>query len=194
MSSSLKPMLVAPLRTLLRATAKVREAATRLYAHAQLAAQLRGALPASVVVMGRVEVHGTGDVRFGGDALLYPGVFLETQSAASIVLGKGVVLSRGVHIAARAGVTLGEGTMIGEYASLRDANHTRGEGVSLRDSAHSAKPIAIGREVWIGRGVTVLGGVTIGDHATVGANAVVTRDVPEGAVVGGVPAVPLARR
>ena len=48
------------------------------------------------------------------------------------------------------------------------------------------------REVWIGRGVTVLPGVRIGDGAVVGANAVVTRNVPAGARVGGVPARSLA--
>lgn len=83
--------------------------------------------------------------------------------------------------------------MIGEYASVRDANHRRGAG-PLRDSGHEAAAITIGRQVWIGRGAVVLAGVRIGDGALVAANAVVTRDVPAGAVVGGVPARPLHRR
>ena len=42
--------------------------------------------------------------------------------------------------------------------------------------------------VWIGSNATVLPGVTIGDGAIVAAGAVVTRDVPENTIVGGVPA------
>ncbi|MES2391926.1 MAG: acyltransferase [Acidobacteriota bacterium] len=193
MSSSLKPLLVAPLRVGLRLTAGVRESLSRLYFHALLAAQLKRDLPASVVVTGRVEVHGTGHVSVGCDSLLYPGVYLETQGSAAIRFGEGVVLSRGVHVVAMAGVTVGEGSMVGEYTSIRDANHGRAEGLTLRDAGHTAKPIAIGRQVWVGRGVTILGGVTVGDGATIGANAVVTRDVAAGAVVGGVPAVELRR-
>ena len=42
--------------------------------------------------------------------------------------------------------------------------------------------------VWVGSNSTILQGVTIGDNAVVGAGAVVTKDVPENTIVGGVPA------
>jgi acetyltransferase-like isoleucine patch superfamily enzyme len=183
-----KVLLSLPFQLWFRFTAKARESLRRLKAYAALAEQLAVKLPTSVVVLGLNWVYGTRAVTFGEDCLLYPDLHLETQGAATITLGDGVVLSRGVHLVAMSGISIGQGTMIGEYTSVRDANHQRGEGVAIRDAGYSAEAIVIGREVWIGRGVTVLGGVTIGDGATVGANAVVTRDVPAMAVVAGVPA------
>lgn len=50
------------------------------------------------------------------------------------------------------------------------------------------KPVIIGDDVWIGTNAIVLDGVKIGSHAVVAAGAVVTKDVPEYSIVGGVPA------
>ena len=51
-----------------------------------------------------------------------------------------------------------------------------------------AKPVMIGNDVWIGGNCTILPGVTIGNNVVVAAGAVVTRDVPDNCLVGGVPA------
>lgn len=168
-------------------------AGRRLWAFARLRAALPG-LGADVVVLGMPELHGSRRIDLGRNLYLYPGLYLETQANGRIEVGDGVVLSRGVHLVAFEGIRIGAGSMIGEYASLRDANHRHGAGLELRHSGHEASPIRIGRNVWIGRGAVVLPGVEIGDGAVVGANAVVTRSVAAGAVVGGVPARPLSGR
>ncbi len=49
-------------------------------------------------------------------------------------------------------------------------------------------PVVVGDNCYFGIGVTILGGVKIGNNVTVGAHAVVTKDIPDNAVVGGIPA------
>ncbi len=56
----------------------------------------------------------------------------------------------------------------------------------------AAAPARIGAGAWIGANATVLVGCEIGARAVVAAGAVVRESVPDGAVVGGVPAQPLA--
>ncbi|MFN0067785.1 MAG: acyltransferase [Limisphaerales bacterium] len=52
-------------------------------------------------------------------------------------------------------------------------------------------PVRLNDDVYVGAGATLLPGVTLGEGCLVAAGAVVTRDVPPGAIVGGVPAGPL---
>jgi acetyltransferase-like isoleucine patch superfamily enzyme len=188
----LKRLVVAMLMPMARAIAGA-EGMRRAWAHARLQAQLSGGIDPSIVVLGVLEIRGTRRIALGADLLLYPRVYLETQETGSISVADRVVLSTGVYIVAFAGISIGAGSMIGEYTSLHDSNHRVTAYAWIRDSGHIAKPITIGENVWIGRGVCVLPGVTIGDHAVVGSNAVVTRDVPACACVAGVPAAPLAR-
>lgn len=159
----------------------------RLWSLARLQEAVGQPIDSSNVIMGAIELHGTCNIRFGRNALIYPGVYLETQGRGAITLGDGVVLSRGVHIVAFERVTMGDGCMVGEYASLRDANHKL-DAVSIRESGHVSAPIDIDSNVWIGRGATVLKGVRIGSNSVVGANAVVTKNVGAQQIVGGVPA------
>jgi acetyltransferase-like isoleucine patch superfamily enzyme len=192
MSGVAKPVLAALLSPLVGLALRLGPPLRRWWSFACLRQQLTG-VPASVVCEGPVELHGTRQVRLGRNLYLYPGQYWETRETGQLDIGDDVVLSRGVHLVAYASVSLGAGTMVGEYASVRDANHRRGDG-DIRHSGHDARPVSIGRQVWIGRGACVLAGVRIGDGAVVAANAVVTRDVPAGAVVAGVPARPIRTR
>lgn len=158
-----------------------------LWSFARLSESLASPLHASNVILGAVAVEGTGNIHIGRHARIYPGVLLETQGAGRIVIGDHVVLSRGVHIVAFASVTLGDHCMVGEYASLRDANHRKST-VSMRDSGHDCAAIELGRNVWVGRAACVLKGVRIGANSIIGANAVVSRDVPSSSCAVGVPA------
>ena len=184
---SLKAMLVRALSPLAWCQRVIGERWRRVWSLARLQEGIGRRVDPSNVIMGRVELHGTRNIHFGRNALIYPGVYLETQGTGSITLGDGVVLSRGVHIVAFERVVLGPGCMVGEYASIRDANHKR-DATCIRHSGHVSAPIDVGANVWLGRGATVLMGASIGANSVVGANAVLTKPIAAQQIVGGVPA------
>src|ERR1700744_3569921 len=110
MKRLLKIVISTPLKSILRMLRPVRKNLRRLQAHASLAADITTSLPSSAVIEGKVDVYGTRNIHIGEDVLFFPDIHLETREDASIRIADGVVLSRGVHIVAFAGVTVGRGS------------------------------------------------------------------------------------
>lgn len=84
-------------------------------------------------------------------------------------------------------ITIGDDVQIGTNVQLLPPSHPL-EPEPRRAKWESARPIAVGDNVWLGSGVIVLAGVTIGEDSVVGAGSVVTRDLPAGVVAVGNPA------
>lgn len=112
---------------------------------------------------------------------------VEIQSrSGSICIGDGVGINAFSRIIAFESISIGDRTAIAQFVSILDHDHRYSS--DRRMSNYDTAPIFIGSDVWIGDKATILKGVKIGDGAIVAAGCVVTRDVPAGAVVAGVPA------
>lgn len=160
----------------------------RTYYLAGLRSSCHGHIPASTQFDGPVRLIGNGKLRIGECCRLGRNVLFETNGDAEIVIGDRVRINDGTVITAHAGVRIGDDTMIGEYVSIRDANHGVAAGELIRLQAHQSRMISVGRDVWIGRGSCILKGVKIDDGAVIGANSVLTCNVPENAIFVGIPA------
>lgn len=84
-------------------------------------------------------------------------------------------------------IYIGEDVFIGPKCVLACASHPINSEQRRTEPLTQSRPIHIGNNVWLGANVTVIGGVTIGDGSVIAAGAVVTKDIPNGVVAGGVP-------
>jgi acetyltransferase-like isoleucine patch superfamily enzyme len=131
-----------------------------------------------------------------GDSVLVGNNTIFSCASAKISVGDDV--SIGPHCYIRAGLSpikLGSCLTIGSHTVIISGNpdHKR-LGIPMKRQVGSTAGIAIGDDVWIGVGVRILDGVTVGGGGVIGAGAVVIEDVPEYAIVAGVPAKIIARR
>ncbi len=108
-----------------------------------------------------------------------------TDFGKNITIGNQVFINSDCKFQDQGGITIDDGALIGHGVVLATLNHDMDP--EKRQQLHPA-PIHIGKRVWIGANATITAGVTIGDNSVVAAGAVVTKDVPENVVVGGVPA------
>lgn len=108
--------------------------------------------------------------------------------------GKNVVI--GSYSGLNVGCWIGNDTIIGndvmfgpEVSILSGGHNFERTDIPMREQgATPRKPVVIGDDVWIGTRVIILPGIQIGSHSIIGAGSVVTKDIPEYAVVAGNPA------
>lgn len=132
----------------------------------------------------------------------------KTAEPAFDYCGKNVNIERKANFGQGKGISIGDNSGLGLNCSVRGplemgANIMMGPDVTILTSTHNIsrtdvpmnqqgflpnQKVTIGDDVWIGTRVIILPGVTIGRGVVVGAGAVVTKDIPDYAVVAGVPA------
>ena len=95
----------------------------------------------------------------------------------------------GIHCTVIGPVCIGSNVNLAQGITVTALNHNFEDTTKrIDEQGISTKPVVIGDDVWIGANAVILPGVTIGQHVVVAAGAVVTKDVPDNCVVGGVPA------
>ena len=115
------------------------------------------------------------------------GTFVEIQKGATI----GARCKISSHTFVCEGVTIDDEVFVGHgvmFTNDRFPHATNEDGSLQSDADWTCVPTRVKRRASIGSNATILPGVTIGEGATVGAGSVVTKDVPDHAVVAGVPA------
>ena len=140
---------------------------------------------------------------FGGICMKYRGLcakLLLDKCGKNVNVEKGAVFSTKCAVGNNSGIGvnakisgethIGDDMMMGPNCLILCRNHASDRlDIPMREQGYGPdKPVYIGNDVWIGARVTILPGVHICNGAVIGVGAVVTKDVPDYAVVGGVPA------
>ena len=146
------------------------------------------------------------DVRLGKNVRIYAFVNLYgCEIGDDTSIGTFVEIQKGAKVGARCkiqshtficeGVTIEDEVFVGHNVNFLNDRYpaaTSEDGVLKRDNDWTVERILVKRRAAIGTAAVIMPGVTIGGGAVVGAGAVVTKDVPDGAIVTGVPARILA--
>lgn len=138
-------------------------------------------------------VNRPGEINIGSNVVIFPNVRMvvtdqnESKFSGITILNQ-TMINFGTFLSGEGGLFIGSKVLVGPYAMFLSSGHGVDEKYSIYESAQKLLPIHVSDGVWIGAGAKILGGVKIGTGAVVAAGAVVTKDVPDFAIVGGVPA------
>lgn len=142
----------------------------------------------------KIDALSVDGVVIGSHCVIGEGTSIECTGSLSHI-GKGVSIGerttfgRDCFFGAAGGIRIGNDVMAGQNIRFHSENHNFCDlGLLIKEQGVSHKGIVIGDNCWIGAGAVFLDGAMIGDGCVVAANAVVTKEFPDNAVIGGVPA------
>lgn len=125
-------------------------------------------------------------LRINGNVSLYPGVQVFAQNA-EIIIGNGTKINGTTQIVALNKIEIGDDCYIAQGVIIRD-----NDGHKLSDDETPPEmnclPVKIGNHCWLGQRAMVLKGASIADNVVIAAGAIVTKDIEQGTLAGGVPA------
>lgn len=118
---------------------------------------------------------------------------VNVEKGAKFGTGEGICIGDrsgvGVNCNIHGPLTIGTDVMMGpEVIILTNSHKFERLDIPMNKQEGFVKPVVIGNDVWVGTRTIILPGVRIGDGVIIGAGAVVTKDVPDYAIVGGIPA------
>lgn len=132
---------------------------------------------------------GEAGIRIGDDVIVSRNCVIQGKTGP-VAIGNRTDIGCNTVLSSVSGIEIGEAVLVAAACYIGGARYvTERRGIPFMDQGvYSRGPIAIGDGSWLGANVTVLDGVRIGAGCVVGAGAVVTRDVPDGFSVAGIPA------
>lgn len=136
-----------------------------------------------------VEISGAKNISVGSEIYIVDRAIIRSIEGA-LTIGSRFALNGGARLVADCGeINIGNDVMIGPNVVVRASNHCSDRtDITIWEQGQTGGRIVIGDDVWIGANAVLLSQVTIGSHVIIAAGAVVTKDVPDFAVVAGVPA------
>jgi len=112
----------------------------------------------------------------------------EVSFKPKIIIESGVSIEQCCHIIAADELVIEKDAVISAFVYIADCQERFDQESRIMESGMMVKKVRIKEGAFIGIGAKIMPGVTIGKKAVIGANAVVTKDVPDYEIWGGVPA------
>ena len=168
----------------------LRQLAGRERVRRQLAGHDRGIRIDPTVTVRSPERLELGDgVVIDHGALLHCGGMEWSGGAGSITVGANTYIGPNCVLFGAGGIELGESVLVSPGVVITSQQHTfERPDTEIRAQPSAYDRVVVERDVWIGSNATILPGVRVGAGSVIGAGAVVTKHVPPGTVVMGVPA------